>query len=381
MVKILILYSSLGSGHLSAARALEEAFCRFPEVKILIEDALEFAGPVYRAMVQDTYKQLSERAPYLYQLIYEESDQDDLEETLKGNRFTARMEGIFFTKLEEWILQESPDILISVQQIPSRFLDVVSAKGRLAQPHYVVLTDLIAHSSWINENVDGYFVPSGLSAEMLSRKGVDSSLISVTGIPIRLEVSQPKEIMDTRKRLQLPVQGPIVTLLGGGLQPKRVRRMIQSLQRWLPEGVLMVVAGRNGELTKAIQGLETVGKLEIRKLGMIDYMDDVVVASDLIVSKTGGLITSEIMARGTPMLIVDPIPGQEQWNADGVAAAGAGLPIGLPEMVGPAAHALLNDRERITQMHNRALRVGRPQAAQLVAEKVMENWRRAGARG
>ncbi len=115
--------------------------------------------------------------------------------------------------------------------------------------------------------------------------------------------------------------------------------------------------------------------MRLRKLGMIDYVDDLVTASDLVITKAGGLITSEVLARGTPMVIIDPFPGQEEWNADAITAFGAGVQLRLPEMVPPTVMHLLNHSEQLEFMRDRARLLGQPRAALEIAERVVSEWR------
>jgi processive 1,2-diacylglycerol beta-glucosyltransferase len=136
---------------------------------------------------------------------------------------------------------------------------------------------------------------------------------------------------------------------------------------------LIVVAGRNEKLSEAIEDLTNGEQVFLRRLDLIDYVDDLVVASDLIITKAGGLITSEILARGTPMVIVDPIPGQEEQNADVIAAAGAGVQLRLLEMVSPAVQYLLDRPERLAEMRQAALKLGQPRAALNIAARILED--------
>jgi processive 1,2-diacylglycerol beta-glucosyltransferase len=117
--------------------------------------------------------------------------------------------------------------------------------------------------------------------------------------------------------------------------------------------------------------------MRLRRLGMIDWVDDLVAASDLAITKSGGLIVSEILARGTPMIVIDPIPGQEEWNADYVAGSGAGVQLRQPESVPPATLSLLAHPERLALMRAQAARVGRPRAALDIAERVLRDLRSA----
>lgn len=374
MTKVLILYSSLGSGHISAAKALEDAFLLFEDVEVCCEDALAHASPIYRRIVTEAYIQLSERMPQLYRAYYEGTDIGELEKSLDNNVIWAKLERPFFRQLESLLEDFDPDIIVCVQQIPSRLLQLLEDRQKACRPQYVVITDAIAHSSWINYGVSGYFLPNDLSRNFLHQRGINDSILHVTGIPISLEVSREKSQAAARSQLELDADGIILTLMGGGLNPKRVLRLVEDLLAYACFQTLVIAAGRNETLLEALEHIESTERVNVIKLGVIDYVDDLIVASDLIITKAGGLITSEISARGKPMVIVDPIPGQEEQNADVIQAAGAGIQLRLLEMVAPAISYLLNDAERLAAMKQAAQKLGRPNAAVAIAKHIWEHW-------
>jgi processive 1,2-diacylglycerol beta-glucosyltransferase len=373
MTKILILYASLGSGHVSAAAALSEAFERFPGVTVQCEDALAHANPLYRSIITRTYEQLSENAPFLYKAFYEGSDVGDLERSLENNLAWAKLERIFFRQLAQLVQAANPDIMVCVQQIPSRLLQLLDPEDELLIPQYVVVTDAIVHSTWINRGVKGYFLANEVGKSLLKQRGISPDILHVTGIPIRLSISEPKDKLKTRMHHNWPTQMPLVTLMGGGLNPKRVRTMVQDCLNSPLQFHLVIVAGRSEDLLTTLEDLESSPTVHLEKWAQIDSVDDLIVASDIVITKAGGLITSEILARGTPMVIVDPIPGQEEQNADLIAAAGAGIQLRLPEMVAPAIQFLLNHPDRLTEMREWAFALGRPRAALDVAESVLRS--------
>ncbi|MGB7414301.1 MAG: glycosyltransferase, partial [Thermosynechococcaceae cyanobacterium] len=350
MTRILVLYASLGSGHISAARALCDAFSRIPNLEVHCEDALAHASSIYRGLIVRTYEQLSENMPILYKAYYEGSDLDDLEQSLESNLAWAKLERIFFRQLGQLVRDIDPDIVVCVQQIPSRLLQLLESDDQVSMPQYVVVTDAVVHSTWINNGVDKYFLPNEISKRMLMQRGVDAEALFVSGIPVDLKIAEPKEKGAVRSHRHYPAHQPIITLFGGGLNPKRVRTMVQDLLETDQPGLLVVAAGRSDELLDALEDLDGESQMQLQKVGMIDYVDDLIVASDIVITKAGGLITSEVLARGTPMVIVDPIPGQEEENADVIAAAGAGVQIRLPEMVAPAVRFLLQHPERLEEM-------------------------------
>lgn len=373
MTTILILYASLGAGHLNAAKALTEAFSYFPDVEVLTQDALEYASAIYRSSITQIYKQLSERIPTLYKAIYEGTDGDDVEESLDGNLSVARLEFPFFRKLEDLVTETNPQIIISVQQIPSRLIQLLKRKNNLSIPHYVVVTDAIAHSSWLNYEINAYFLPSVIGVNMLIQRGANPKRLHVTGIPIKLEVLEPKNQLEMRSRHDLPLDRPVITFFGGGLNPQRVKIILHDFLAVSTPLTVLVIAGRNETLLEAIEDLPDSEQVKFVRLGSIAHVDDLIVASDLIITKAGGLITSEILARGIPMIIIDPIPGQEEQNADVLSASGAGIQIRLPEMVAQTAMYLLNHPERLEQMHYLSLASGKPRAALDIAEFILKD--------
>ncbi len=371
MKRILILYASLGAGHLNAARALCQAFEHFPELEVYCEDALAYASPIYRSAVTQAYKQLSEKMPQLYKAFYEGSDISDLDKSLDSNLVWAKLERPFFRELGQLVKRIDPDAIVCVQQIPSRLLQLLEQEDQTSKPQYVVITDVIAHSTWINNGMSGYFLPNRISANLLEQRGVNAKILHVTGIPVKLEIMAPKTKAEMRSRHQLPGEIPVVTLFGGGLNSRRVRSMVADLLEIPMPIMLVVVSGRNEKLTEALEELTHGTQVLLRKVGLIDYVDDLVIASDLIITKAGGLITSEILARGTPMIIVDPIPGQEEQNADVIAAAGAGVQLRLLEMVSPAVQYLLKNPDRLEEMRHAALGLGQPRAALNICEYIL----------
>ncbi|MFN8521745.1 MAG: hypothetical protein U0821_01390 [Chloroflexota bacterium] len=375
MSRILILHAAVGTGHTTAAKALGEAFERKRAGAVRVEDILDHGSALFRAALTRSYLDISSRAPLLWKAFYEASDVADPDIVAAANVVRARVERLPLRRFEQFVRAFGPDAIVCTHMLPLSVLSYMKEDGSLHQPVYCVVTDYVAHSAWINDVVDGYFVASDATRDALAVRGVSRRALHVTGIPVKLEISEPKTMAEARARRSLPPDGVVVTLFGGGLEPKRARLVISRLLESALHGTLVVVAGRSESLAAGIADLGDGPSLRLRRLGRVDYVDDLVAASDLVITKSGGLIVSEILARGTPMIVFDPIPGQEEWNADLVAAVGAGIQLRQPESVPLAVTSLLSSTEWLAGARRRAAGAGRPRAALDIAELVLAELR------
>jgi processive 1,2-diacylglycerol beta-glucosyltransferase len=375
MPRILILHAAVGSGHTTAAHALADAFRRRRQGDVRVDDILDYGSPLFREGLIRSYLQVSGRAPLLWKMLYQSSDIADPDVASAANSLRARFDRLPVRRLERFVGTFAPDAIVCTHMLPLTVLQRLKRQGALRQPLYCVITDYMVHSMWINEIVDGYFLASEPTRYAMESRGVPSIILNVTGIPVKLEIAEPKTSEAMRARHALPTEGPIVTLFGGGLEPRRARRVVQRLLEGDTPGLLIVVAGRSEEIATAVADLRDGPSMRLLKLGRIDYVDDLVAASDLVITKSGGLIVSEILARGTPMVVIDPIPGQEEWNADFVAGSGAGLQLRQAESVPLTVQALLAAPERLALMRQHATRVGRPRAAYDIADRIFADLR------
>ena len=376
MPRILILHAAVGTGHTTAAHALAEAFRRRPVADVRTEDILDYGNALFRAALSRSYLELSARAPTLWKMLYEASDVDDPDIVAAANALRSRVERQPLRRLEQLIASFAPEVVVCTHMLPFPMLQRLRREGTLRAPVYAVVTDYMVHTLWINDGVDGYFLASDLTRDAMIARGVPPSILHVTGIPVKLEIAEPKPAAEARARRGLP-DGRIITLFGGGIDARRVRRVVSRLLASDQPGTLIVAAGRSESVLQALATLSDGPKMRLQRLGRIDYVDDLVAASDLVISKSGGLIVSEVLARGTPMVVIDPIPGQEEWNADYVAATGAGIQLRQIESVPPVVFSLLDQPERLTAMAQQAKRFGRPRAALDIAERVLAE-RRSG---
>lgn len=365
--RILILYASVGTGHKAAAQALARAFAMCRVDQVWCEDALDHASAVFRKIYAGAYLELSERRPAVWRYLYERTDRDE-SDLSKYLRTLIDRAGV--TELVEMVQQHRPDAVICTHFLPLNLLAAEKRRGPFATPLYCVVTDYIGHAYWADSHVDGYFVASTETGRVLMQRGVMAERINVTGIPVDPTIARPKDPVEMRQLHHLE-RPPVVALMGGGVAVDRVEEIIHGLIRRGLAGTLLVLAGRNTELESRLSEIKSGPDLSIRGLGMVDYLDDLVAGSDVIITKAGGMIVSEIMARQRPMILIDSIPGQEECNADYVVSVGAGIQLRRLDMVPLAVETLLASPSRLAELRAGAARAGRPDAALRVAEAVL----------
>jgi processive 1,2-diacylglycerol beta-glucosyltransferase len=263
-----------------------------------------------------------------------------------------------------------PDAIICTHFLP---IEALVLMRRPMPPIYCVLTDYHAHQFWACPGVARYFVPTEATRREIVAAGAAPERVYVSGIPIDPVINTPLDRDSARRQLGLMPAQPVVALLGSGLSAERVREITLALLAELrcAPVTLVVATGRNHDLANRLRDIEQSSAGTLRVLGPQPSLDPLNVASDLVLSKAGGLTVSEVLARGVPLLLPTPLAGQERWNADYVIGAGAGLGYDTPRELAMAAADLLANPSQRAAMSAMARAIARPAAAQSIAARVL----------
>lgn len=370
MTRVLILHASVGSGHQRAAEALADAFGRRTPAQIEVADVLDYTNQLFRRAYVQSYVQMTDKVPALWGYVYANTDRDLFRYTSGLRTYIDRT---WVRGLNKVLLRYDPSIIVCTHFLPVEILSQRKGRAGLSQSLYCVMTDYAAHVFWSYRHVDRYFVATDQVREQLTDRGISSNIVRVTGIPVHPALAHDKPRAALRQQWLNQTDQPLVVLFGGGLDSGRVRTIIAGMLASDMTATLVVVAGRNQGLLSEIQDMHGRPGLALQKLGMINNVDDLIVAADLIITKAGGLIVSEVLARGRPMVIIDPIPGQEECNTDYLVGIGAAVTIRLPQHVPFAVRQLLIDTRRLEAMAAAARAVSRPRAALDIAEYILND--------
>jgi processive 1,2-diacylglycerol beta-glucosyltransferase len=364
---ILILSVSAGAGHVRAAQALEAAAkAANPALRATHLDLLTLVPKEFRKLYGEQYIKLVDKLPQLWSFLYAKSDRPSRDSVLGALKRAA--EKLNTRKLQAEIARLRPDAILCTHFLPAELLSRQKAqpedKRAKLPPLWVQVTDFDVHALWVHPHVDRYCVASDEVAFRLADRGVARAKISVTGIPVMPQFSVALDRRECALELGLAPERFTVALMAGGAGVGSLDELAARLLRASDELQLVALAGRNAELLARLRKLAKSHPGRLFPLGFTTTVERVMSAADLVVTKPGGLTVSECLARRKPMLLVSPIPGQEERNADYLLEAGAALKAADAATLEYKLGLLLADPARLRSMSEAAHRIGRPHAAQ-----------------
>jgi processive 1,2-diacylglycerol beta-glucosyltransferase len=373
--RILVLSASVGGGHLRAAQAVELALRQLDgEAVVKNIDVLELTNAAFRRFYAQTYFDLVNKAPYVLGYVYDMTDRQPSPQH-KSDRLRLAVERLNLGRFLKLLRKESWDVIVNTHFLPAEIIASLRNKGQIDTPQLTVTTDFDTHRLWVNQPCDHYFTATEDGAAYLAYWGVPETDISVTGIPVHPAFSEEKDSKTCRQRQGLGGDLPMILQLAGGFGLGPVENLflgILSVQKPLE---VVVVAGKNEELKVRLEHIEAPERHRVKVLGFTDQIDELMAAADIVISKPGGLTTSEVLARGAAFAIVNPIPGQEYRNSDFLLENGAAIKINNIAALPYKIAKLLDDPARLNQMKANSRRLGRPRAAFDVARRVLD-WKK-----
>ena len=365
--RVLLMYISQVSGHRQSAAAIQKSLKALdPDGDVMSINGFGYIYPIMEKVINTAYLGVIKRVPQVWEYLYDNPKIIRACENLK-----QKIHKSSHKKLKALIDEFKPDVVICTQAFPCGMVADYKVTYDLGFKVIGVLTDFAPHLYWLHEGVDSYIVPSEEAKERYVKEGVPPKKIKVFGIPIRMKFAEKLDKAAIGRRLGLDVHVPTVLVMGGGQGLGPMKDAVKSmlfLQRPLQ---IIVIAGTN---TKLVHWLKKIQRQTSKKIIFYDYADNVdelMEVSTLIVSKPGGMTTSECLAKGLPMVIVDPIPGQEERNAQFLAANGIAVRADDKNRIGRTIDALLNDPAKIKAMRQAALARAKPLAAEHIARFVL----------
>ncbi len=371
--RILILSASVGAGHLRAAEAVEAALRQLaPEAHVTNLDVLDMTNRLFRRFYAKSYLNLVNSAPYLLGHFYDALDRPSRSGKNRGDRFRLMMEKLNLGKFIRFLQAESWDLVINTHFLPAEIIANLRRHGRLAVPQATVTTDFETHRLWVNQPCDRYFTATEEGRIHLQTWGVPASATVATGIPILPAFGLPKDRAALLSKHGLAADRRVVLQMAGGFGVGPIEELYKAILAIDTPLQVVTVAGRNEALKEELQAVPCPDRHRAKVVGFTKEIHELMGVADVVVSKPGGLTTSEALASGAVMAVVNPVPGQETRNSDYLLENGAAIKVNHPALLSYKLGALLADADRLERLRANVRRIARPQAAFEVAERSLE---------
>jgi processive 1,2-diacylglycerol beta-glucosyltransferase len=361
--RVLILSASAGAGHLRAAEALKNAFTKMNATREIRHiDTLDYTNKVFRRLYSQTYLDMVKSAPEMLGWLY-----DYLDQPWKKERRRLALDRLNTRPFVKLLKEYKPDLTVCTHFLPAEIISWLKAKERIARPPAIVVTDFDIHAMWLCHHYERYFVPLEETRIHMEKLGIPATKISVTGIPIDPIFAELKDKVEMRRKHGLKPNLTTILVSAGGFGVDSLDHVITSLMDLQHEAQVVAIAGRNEELRARLVSLIThsrqKSRVEVNVVGYTTEMDEYMSASDLILGKPGGLTTSEALAKGLILVIVNPIPGQEERNSDHLLEEGVAIRCNNLPALAFKIDRLLADERRLGEMRSNVRRLARPNAA------------------
>lgn len=367
--RVLLMYITKVSGHRQATVAIQKSLKQLnPNIEAPTVNGFGFTYPILEKVVNKAYMSVIKRTPKVWDYMYDNPKIVKSSQSIKN--FLHKTS---YDKVAKLFKRHAPDAVVCTQAFPCGMVAHYKMRNNLKTIIIGVLTDFSPHSFWINEGVDYYVVPSAEAKERFIKKGVSSDAIKVYGIPIRSKFSIQLDKKSIAEKLGLDPDIPTIVIMGGGQGLGPIKATVRSLIKVDMKFQMIVLAGVN---KKIISSLKRYTKRSSKKIIIYEFannVDELMELATIIITKPGGITTAECLAKGLPMVIVNPIPGQEMRNTDFLIKKGIGIRIDDTDDIGEEVELLLKSPERLAAMKKAAYENAKPHAALDVAKLILEH--------
>lgn len=375
-MKILIFYASYGGGHLSAAKSIEECIkTNYIDDNIETEliDCMKYVNKTVESVTTAAYREMAKKAPWAWGKIYSDSQKGPLA------HISSRSNKILAIKLLKLLREKKPDLIISTHPFGSQMCAYLKRKGKINCKIATIMTDFAPHDQWLvgSDYTNYFFVANDKMKNYIIKKGITKPEIYVTGIPISSRFLKKYDKAEVVKNLGLKEDKLTVLFFGGGefgLGKAKTVAIFESFLKYEGDIQIIAIAGRNEKMKKSFEEIAKNYNKEnvVKILSYTKKVPELMSISDIVVTKPGGLTTSESLASGLPMVIINPIPGQEEENAEFLENKGIGIWIRKNSNVDEIISNLLSDSLRLKSMSKNAIELSHKHSTEEICKILLE---------
>ena len=372
MKKILILYAAYGGGHYSAAKSIKKCLDDNFEVETEIIDCIEYINKVLNKITTEAYKEMARKAPNLWGKVYSNSQKGVL------GHVSSRTNKMMAIKLKNLIKEKNPDLVVSTHPFSSQMVSYLRKKGKINCKLVTVLTDFAPHEQWLigHEYTDAFFVSNDNMEKYLCDYGIEKDKIHVTGIPLSDRFFQKFDKTAICSEFNLDPSKPVILFFGGGefgLGKDRTLQILDALIHNLTTCQIVAISGKNKKMNQGFSQLvdSSHSQDRVRILDYTNQVPELMSIATIVVTKPGGLTTSESLASDLPILVINPIPGQEEENAEFLEAHNVAVWLKKDDDPNKVIQDLFNNPEKLNEMKQNAKLLAKRNSTQDICKIIM----------
>ena len=375
MKKILIFYGSYGGGHLAAAKSIKKYLEEnYPDIQLEMIDCIEYINSFLNKVSTSAYKQMAKNAPWMWKIVYNQSREGTLAKiTNTSNKLMSK-------KLNSLLREFNPDLIISTHPFANQMCAILKKNGQLNCKIGTTLTDYKLHSQWLylSKYIDLFFVSNSNMKREMILTGIHESKIFVTGIPVSNRFLEKFDKEKTCAEFSLSPDKHTVLLFAGGeygLGRDTTYMTLKALIRLFKDVQVVAIAGKNQKMQDKFSNLIKISKSSdrIKLLSFTDKIPELMNLADIVITKPGGLTITESLVSKLPIIIINPIPGQEEENAEFLTQHGAAIWIKKDDNIARKLKNLSRNPDIVKEMSEKSAELAKPYSTKEICETLLKN--------
>ena len=375
MKKVLILYGAYGGGHLSAAKTITKQLETMykDEISVTMIDCIEYINKYVNKVSTEAYKELAKKVPWVWKHVYKSARHGPV------SHISTTTNKLMSYKLYSLIHDTDPDLIISTHPFATQMCAMLKEKEKIDCKLATILTDYHIHDQWLvlSRYNDYFFVSNEQMKTAMIAEGIHDEKIFVTGIPISEKFSQEFDKEEIYNHFELsPDKKTVLFFAGGefGLGRNTTVLVLKALIRLFKNLQIVAISGKNKKMNKKFQELIelTASSDRVKLFEYTDKVPELMSISSAVITKAGGLTITECLASNLPIIIINPIPGQEEENAEFLEQNNLAVWIKKGDSIARTLKNLSRNPEKLQTMIENSKKFAKPKSAEKICKILMK---------
>lgn len=372
MKKVLIFYAAYGGGHLSAAKSIKQYIEEnYNDMQIEMIDCVKYINKALDKVTTAAYREMAKKAPWAWEKVYYKSQKGFIA------KVSTTSNKIMAVKMAKLFREYQPDVVISTHPFGSQMTSYLKQKGKTNCTLATVMTDFAPHDQWLigNNFVDFYFVSNSSMKDSLIKSDIPENKIYVTGIPISNRFLKDYNKEEICSSFDINPNMKTILFFGGGeygLGKDKTVAILDTLSNFENFQVI-AIAGKNKKMKEAFEKIVTEKHKEdfIKVLPFTDKVPELMSISDLVITKPGGLTVSESLASHLPLIVINPIPGQEEENAEFLENAGCAIWLKKKDNPADILSDVLTNENKLNEMKQNSIKLAKRSSTEDICKTIL----------